>query len=115
MLFKSCTSVVLARVIIPRSIHHVNDIRWIPGRLGGAGSTVVSTVPGSVHIVYSAWFECFTASPDSRHCRQLLLTLFKVICGCPLQPSPDVTHMINTPRCSPFSGTTENLAPPFAW
>jgi len=37
VLFKSCTRVVLAQVITLRSIHHVNDIRWIPGRLGGQG------------------------------------------------------------------------------
>ena len=37
MLFMSCTRVVLARVIILWSIHHVNDIRWIAGGLGRRG------------------------------------------------------------------------------
>ena len=41
MLFKSCTRIVFAGVIIPRSIHHVNDIRWIAGGLGGRGLQLI--------------------------------------------------------------------------
>ena len=57
------------------------------------------------YIVQSARFECFTASEDSRHYRQVCSTVLKLTCGlalpslCPL----DVTHMMNAPRPFLFS------------
>ena len=48
--------------------------------LGGWGPQSIQLVLGQF-IIQLARFGCFTARWDSRHCRQLCLTTFKLTCG----------------------------------
>jgi len=52
--------------------------------------------------VQLAKFECFTARRDSGHCRKLCSIVFKLTFG-PTPPNQlNVTHVMNSPKPSPF-------------
>ena len=72
-----------------------------------AGPVVVSASSGSVFLIQSARFERSGASPDTRRSTQLRQPVFKLICGWAPSPlhQPDIIHMMDNTRPSPFWGT----------